>query len=205
MYDGTANTQSLLETYRQICLNPDVCMVVARRIIRKGIITRLFSINGMDHATICIARACRSIDKLTSISSDDRTYNANTIHVYLVSESDTFERYSGYTDNEQGFGSGLGVMLYLIGAIWLLYWHHGSKTNTFFILNNAIAVSLIPFVYSIPLVARVSYYFKLYSLVILPLLFFKKGDFVGKFIFCVIVYIIVSGYSAWMVFRSVSG
>ena len=75
-----------------------------------------------------------------------------------------------------------------------MYWHHGSKTNTFFILNNAIAVSLIPFVYSIPLVARVSYYFKLYSLVILPLLFFKKGDFVGKFIFCVIVYIIVSGY-----------
>jgi hypothetical protein len=84
------------ETVRKVFLSPhrygntisgkaayaDVCMVVARRIIRKGIITRLFSINGIDHATICIARACRSIDKLTSISSDDRTYNANTIHVY---------------------------------------------------------------------------------------------------------------------------
>lgn len=112
----------------------------------------------------------------------------------MVLESDTFERYSIYADNEHAFGSGLSVMLYFVSAVWLLYWHHGSKTNTFFILNNAIAVSLIPFVYSIPLVARVSYYFKLYSLVILPLLFFKKGDFVGKFIFCVIVYIIVSGY-----------
>ena len=112
----------------------------------------------------------------------------------MLLESDTFERYSIYADNEHAFGSGLGVMLYFVSAVWLLYWHHGSKTNTFFILNNAIAVSLIPFVYSIPLVARVSYYFKLYSLVILPLLFFKKGDFVGKFIFCVIIYIIVSGY-----------
>lgn len=114
------------------------------------------------------------------------------LNIFL--ESETFERYSGYADGEQNLGSGLGVLLFVICVIWLFLWHNDSSIHTFFILVYAIYVVLIPFVYNIPLVGRISCYFQLYSLVALPLLILRKGDFIGKFIFTVMIYIIISSY-----------
>lgn len=112
-----------------------------------------------------------------------------------VLASNTFERYQGYADDKFNSGSGLGVALKVFAVIWLLINYAKDNTSKFLTLVYSLFVALIPFIYTIPLVARIGMYFELISVTTLfPKLTNLKKDVVGFGIFAVMLYTFISGY-----------
>lgn len=114
------------------------------------------------------------------------------LNAILISSS--FERYQVYENGQIVNGSGLGVVLKLFLAMWLLFNYAKDDNSKYLTIIYCIYVSFTPFIYAIQMIARVGSFFEFISIPILSKLTNLKKDFVGFGILTLLILIYVLSY-----------
>jgi len=109
---------------------------------------------------------------------------------------DTFERYDIYANEELNIGTGLGILLKTIIYTYILYIvPKNDKVLHFFALLAMLSTIFTPFIYVVPLVGRLCFYFTIPSIICYQVLLRK--DFnrpINSTLICLLLYIFINGY-----------
>lgn len=108
---------------------------------------------------------------------------------------DQFNRYMEYDYGATEGTIGLGVIIKIVSALWLI---KNSDTmdepSKVICLIYCLSIIVIPFVLKIPMIARVSIYLSLFSIPVFPKFVDGKKDYVGLGIFVVLFVLCITGY-----------
>lgn len=114
----------------------------------------------------------------------------------LILDNDEMRAYARYDRNEVSSGSGLGVMLYIVTCVWMLY-KNSSRNLLFFTLIYAVTVSITPFALRIMLISRLQMYFNLMSFPAWQQFLNYRKDPIGFSLFAVNFLLILKEYSSF--------
>lgn len=106
-----------------------------------------------------------------------------------------FNRYMEYDYGEAEGSIGLGVIIRIISALWLINNSDATDGSSKVVcLIYCLSIIVIPFVLKIPMIARISIYFSLFSIPVFPKFVDGKKDYAGLGIFVVLFCLCLIGY-----------